>query len=64
MKLFDIINNLYILFYILVVVIFGLFLVKVLYNWIFEDVDDVIFFFKRFLRLEKDFNLEVLYFID
>lgn len=57
MKLFDIINNLYILFYILVVVIFGLFLVKVLYNWIFEDVDDVIFFLKDFLRLEKDFNL-------
>lgn len=57
MKLFDIINNLYILFYILVVVIFGIFLVKVLYNWIFEDVDDVIFFLKDFLRLEKDFNL-------
>lgn len=57
MKLFDIINNLYILFYILVVVIFGLFLVKVLYNWIFEDVDDVIFFLKDFLSLEKDFNL-------
>lgn len=57
MKLFDIINNLYILFYLLVVVIFGLFLVKVLYNWIFEDVDDVIFFLKDFLRLEKDFNL-------
>lgn len=57
MKLFDIINNLYILFYILVVVIFGIFLVNVLYNWIFEDVDDVIFFLKDFLRLEKDFNL-------
>lgn len=55
MKLFDIINNLYILFYILVVVIFGIFLVKVLYNWIFEDVDDVIFFFKRFFEVREGF---------
>lgn len=64
MKLSDIINNLYTLSYTLAVVTFGLFSAKVLYNWIPEDVDDVTFFSKDFLRLEKDFNLQVSYFID
>lgn len=64
MKLSDIINNLYTLSYTLAVVTFGLFSAKVLYNWIPEDVDDVTFFSKDFLGLEKDFNLQVSYFID
>lgn len=64
MKLSDIINNLYTLSYTLAVVTFGIFSAKVLYNWIPEDVDDVTFFSKDFLRLEKDFNLQVSYFID
>lgn len=64
MKLSDIINNLYTLSNTLEVVTFGLFSAKVLYNWIPEDVDDVTFFSKDFLRLEKDFNLQVSYFID
>lgn len=64
MKLSDIINNLFTLSYTLAVVTFGLFSAKVLYNWIPEDVDDVTFFSKDFLRLEKDFNLQVSYFID